>query len=73
VAAASQSTEKVPLPNPMRGWLAASTERVCVPDSTVTNALSSAVFGLPSSFQSKTCSATRVTVSRQAFPFSGCV
>ena len=49
----------------------ASTARVCVPERIVTNALSSAAFGLPSSFQLNTCGAMRVTVSRQAFFASG--
>jgi hypothetical protein len=50
---------------------AALTARVCVPDRMVMNALSSAVFGLPSSFQLNTWRSMRVTVSRQAFFASG--
>ena len=49
----------------------ASTARVCVPDRMVTNVLSSAAFGLPSSFQLNTWRSMRVTVSRQAFFASG--
>ena len=54
-----------------RSGRGASTARVCVPDRIVTNALSSAAFGLPSSAQLNTCLSTRVTVRRQAFLSSG--
>ncbi len=64
VSAASKSRVKSPLPKPLITWPAASSARVCVPDSTVTNAASGSVFPLPSSLYVKTCGATLVTVSR---------